>query len=79
MQGKHTSSPVSKKFLSWPRDGITVTSAQHFNVLQNELQPAVCTKRRGGLTQGVLWLLENACCHVGAHTVTTLHTELGSF
>jgi hypothetical protein len=32
------------------RLGITVTSAQYFNMMRNELQPAFCTKWKGRLT-----------------------------
>jgi len=39
------------------RLGMTVTSAQYFSVMRNELQPAFCTKQKGRLTQWFFFCL----------------------
>jgi hypothetical protein len=52
--------------------GTTVTSAKYCDMLTNELRPAICTKRRGGLSQGVVLLHDNSRPHTAAHTISTL-------
>jgi len=41
-------------------------------MLRNELRPAIRTKRRGRLSQGVVLLHDNARPHTTAHTINTL-------
>jgi hypothetical protein len=52
--------------------GTTVTSVKYCNMLRNELKPAICTKRRGRLSQGVVLLHDNVHPHTEAHTINTL-------
>ena len=41
-------------------------------MLRNELRPAIRSKRRGRLTQGVLLLHNNACPHTAHLTINTI-------
>jgi hypothetical protein len=43
--------------------GTTVTSTTYFDMLQRGLKPAIQSKRRRGLSEGVLLLHNNACPH----------------
>jgi len=52
--------------------GTTVTSAKYCDMLQRELKPAICSKRRGKLSKEILLLHDNACPHTAAHTLETL-------
>jgi len=52
--------------------GVTVTSVNYCNMLRNELRPAVRSKRRGRLTQGVLLLHDNARPHTAHLTINTI-------
>ena len=52
--------------------GITVTSVNYSNMLRNELRPAIRSKRRGSLTQGVLLLHDNARAHTAQLTINTI-------
>ena len=49
----------------------TVTSATYCDMLQRELKPAICSKRRGKLSKEIL-LLHNARPHTATHTLETL-------
>ena len=51
---------------------VTVTSVNYCNVLRNELRPAIHSKRRGRLTQGVLLLHDNARPHTAYLTINTI-------
>ena len=51
--------------------GVTVTSVNYSNMLRNELRPAIRSKRRGRLTEGVL-LLHNARPHTAQLTINTI-------
>ena len=51
--------------------GTTVTSATYCDMLQRELKPAICSKRRGKLSKEIL-LLHDARPHTAAHTLETL-------
>ena len=53
----------------WVQRRITVRSAQYFNVMRNELQPAFCTKQKGRHTH---FFCTWPCCLT--HTMTTLET-----
>jgi len=50
----------------------TVTSATYCDILQRELKPAICSKRRGKLSKEMLLLHDNARPHTAAHTLETL-------
>jgi hypothetical protein len=52
--------------------GTTVTSATYCDMLQGGLKPAIRSKRRGGPSEGVLLLHDNARPHIGAHMLETL-------
>jgi len=52
--------------------GVTVTSVNYCNMLRNELRPAIRSKRRGSLTQGVLLLHDNARTHTAHLTVNSI-------
>jgi hypothetical protein len=52
--------------------GTTVTSATYCDMLQGCLKPAIHSKRRGGLSEGVLLLHDNARPHTAALTLETL-------
>jgi len=52
--------------------GTIVTSATYCDILQRELKPANCSKRRGKLSKEILLLHNNACPHTAAHTLETL-------
>ena len=52
--------------------GVTVTSVNYSNMLRNELRPAIRSKRRGRLTQGVLLLHDNARPHTAHLTINTI-------
>ena len=52
--------------------GVTVTSVNYCNMLRNELRPAIRSKRRGSLTQGVLLLHDNARPHTAHLTINTI-------
>ena len=49
--------------------GQTVNSANYCALLQNELKPAICKKRRGMLSKKVLLHHDNARPHTAAATV----------
>jgi histone-lysine N-methyltransferase SETMAR len=51
--------------------GTTVTSATYFDMLQGGLKPAIHSKRRGRLSEGLL-LHDNARPHTAACTLETL-------
>jgi hypothetical protein len=55
--------------------GTTVTSATYCDMFQGGLKPAIRSKRRGGLSEGVLLLHDNARPHAAART---LEIEVGS-
>jgi hypothetical protein len=61
--------PILETFLE---HGTTVTSATYCDMLQRGLMPAICSKRRGRLSEGVLLLRENAHPHTVARTLETL-------
>jgi len=42
------------------------------DILQGELKPAICSKRRGKLSKEILLLRDNARPHTAAHTLETL-------
>jgi hypothetical protein len=50
----------------------TVTSATFCDMLQMRLSPAICSKKRGSLSEGILLLNSNARPHNAAHTLETL-------
>ena len=50
---------------------VTVRSVNYYNMLRNELRPAIRSKRRGSLTQGVLLLHDNARPHMAQLTINT--------
>jgi hypothetical protein len=50
----------------------TVTSATYYDMLQRGLKPAICSKRRGRLSDGILLLHGDACPHTAASTLETL-------
>ena len=52
--------------------GVTVTSVNYCNMLRNELKPAIRSKWRRRLTQGVLLLHDNACPHTAHLTINTI-------
>jgi hypothetical protein len=52
--------------------GTTVTSATYCNMLQGGLRPAICSKRSGRLSEGILLLHDNACPHTTTCTLVTL-------
>jgi hypothetical protein len=52
--------------------GTTVTSATYCDMLQGGLKPAIHSKRRGRLSEGVLLLHDNAHPHTAACTLETL-------
>jgi len=52
--------------------GVTVTSVNYSNMIRNELRPAIRSKRRGRLTQGVLLLHDNARPHTTHLTINTI-------
>jgi histone-lysine N-methyltransferase SETMAR len=52
--------------------GTTVTSATHCDNLQRGLKHAVCSKRRGKLSEGNLLLHDNARPHTAARILETL-------
>jgi hypothetical protein len=52
--------------------GQTVTNARYSDMLVNELNPAIRSKRRGLLSKSVLLLHNNARPHTAAHTVDAL-------
>jgi len=56
--------------------GQTVNSANYCALLQNELKPAICKKRRGMLSKKVLLHHDNARPHTAAATVETVQ-QLG--
>ena len=59
--------------------GVTVTSVNYSNILRNELRPAIRSKRRGRLTQGVLLLHDNArpyTAHLTINTIRQLNWEV---
>ena len=45
---------------SYQESGTTVTNATYFEMLQRELKPAILNKRRGKLSNGILFLHYNA-------------------
>ena len=51
--------------------GVTVTSVNYCNMLRNELRPAIRSKRRGSLSQGVLLLHDNARIRTAHLTINT--------
>ena len=52
--------------------GVTVTSVNYCNMLRNEVRPAIRSKRRRRLTQGVLLLHDNARPHTAHLTINTI-------
>jgi len=52
--------------------GQTVISARYSDMLVNELKPMIQSKCWGLLSKRVLFLHNNACPHMAAHTVDTL-------
>ena len=58
--------------------GVTVTSVNYCNMLRNELRPAIRSKRRGRLTQGVL-LHDNARPHRHTSSSTPFGNCIGKF
>jgi hypothetical protein len=52
--------------------GTTIISATYCDVLQRGLMPAICSKRRGRLPEGILLLHDNVCPHTTAHTLESL-------
>ena len=52
--------------------GITINSARYSEMLIDKLKPAIRSKRRGLLSNGVVLLHDNARPHTAAHTVETL-------
>jgi len=57
---------------SYQERGTTVTSATYCDILQGELKPAICSKRRGKLSKEILLFHNNARLHTAAHTLETL-------
>jgi len=57
---------------TYQEHGTTVTSAMYCDMLQRELKPAICSKRRGKLSKKILLLHDNARPHTAAHTLETL-------
>ena len=58
---------------------VTVTSVNYCNMLINELRPAIRSKRRGKLKQGVLLLHDNArpdTAHLTINTIRQLNWEV---
>jgi hypothetical protein len=52
--------------------GTSITSATYYGMLQEGLKPAIRSKRRGRLSEGVLLLHDNARPHTAACTLETL-------
>jgi hypothetical protein len=52
--------------------GTTVTSATYCDMLRRGLKPAICSKRRWELSEGVLSLHDNARPHTAARTLENL-------
>ena len=52
--------------------GVTATSVNYCNMLRIELRPAIRSKWRGRLTQGVLLLHDNVCPHLAHLTINTI-------
>jgi len=52
--------------------GVRVTSVNYSNMLRIELRPAIRSKPRGRLTQGVLLLHDNARRHTAHLTISTI-------
>jgi len=59
-------------FKTYQECGTTITSRTYCDMLQRELKPAICSKRRGKLSKEILLLHDNACPHTAAHTLETL-------
>jgi len=57
---------------TYQKHGATVKTATYCDILQGELKPAICSKRRGKLSKEILLLHHNACPHTAAHTLETL-------
>ena len=51
--------------------GTTVASVNYCNMPRNQLRWAVCTKRRGGLSQGVVLLHKSAWLRMAHQTINT--------
>jgi histone-lysine N-methyltransferase SETMAR len=56
----------------YTRKGATITSASYCDLLENQLKPAIRTKRRGLLNTGVLLLHDNARPHTAHATVAKI-------
>jgi hypothetical protein len=61
--------PILETYLE---HGQTVTSAIYCDMFQKELKPAIHSKRRGRLSEGVLLLHKNVHPHTAAHILQTL-------
>lgn len=56
----------------YSENGVTVTSSSYSELLQEKLKPAIRSKRRGLLSQGVLLLHDNARPHTALKTIETV-------
>jgi histone-lysine N-methyltransferase SETMAR len=61
--------PTVETYLEY---GKIVTSAIHCDMLQKGVKPAICSKRRRSLSEGILLLDDNSCCHTAACTLEIL-------
>jgi hypothetical protein len=66
--------PVLETYLEY---GTTVTSATYCEMLQSGQKPAIASKRRGKLSEGILLLHDSACPHIAACTLETLRKLKG--
>jgi histone-lysine N-methyltransferase SETMAR len=51
---------------------VMVASEKYCNMLRNEPRPAICSKQRGRLSQGVVFLHDNAHPHMAHLTINTI-------
>jgi histone-lysine N-methyltransferase SETMAR len=61
--------PIPETYLA---HGTTVIRATYCDMLQGGLKPAIRSKRRGRLSEGILLLHDNARPHIAARTLETL-------
>ena len=52
--------------------GTTINSVQYSEMLTDRLKPAIRSKHRRLLSEGIVLLHYNACSHIAAHTAETI-------